>query len=83
MESFRVHLTNKHYIRFLSLQPIVTQIKYRNFSISKDILGGDGVYYTRVRAKPLHYFEGDWSEWSSTANFTIKSEWIIDQLHDK
>ncbi|XP_067232790.1 interleukin-7 receptor subunit alpha isoform X1 [Chanodichthys erythropterus] len=49
-------------------------IDNRNFSISKDRLVGDGVYYTRVRAKPVDYFEGDWSEWSSTANFTIKTD---------
>lgn len=43
--------------------------------MSRDRLGGDGVYSTRVRAKPINYFAGDWSEWSSDANFTIKSEW--------
>ncbi|ROL47581.1 Interleukin-7 receptor subunit alpha [Anabarilius grahami] len=53
-------------------EPICSKINYRNFSISKDRLGGDGVYYTRVRAQPVDYFNGDWSEWSSTANFTIK-----------
>ncbi|KAK7143498.1 hypothetical protein R3I93_014606 [Phoxinus phoxinus] len=48
-------------------------IEYRNYSIPRDKLGGDGVYYTRVRAKPVKYFDGDWSEWSPTANFTIKT----------
>ncbi|XP_067312110.1 interleukin-7 receptor subunit alpha-like isoform X2 [Pseudorasbora parva] len=48
-------------------------LKYRNYSISMDELGGAGVYYTRVRAKPDGYFNGDWSEWSSTASFTIKT----------
>ncbi|XP_067279425.1 interleukin-7 receptor subunit alpha [Pseudorasbora parva] len=46
---------------------------YRNCSINRDTLGGDGYYYTRVRAIPEGYFEGSWSEWSSTANFTIKT----------
>lgn len=52
-------------------------IEHKNFNIHRDLFGGGGVYYTRVRAKPVGYFDGDWSEWSSTANFTI-SEWIID-----
>ncbi len=47
-----------------------------NYSISRDRLVGDGVYYARVRAKPEGFFNGDWSEWSSNANFTIKSELI-------
>ncbi|XP_051733101.1 interleukin-7 receptor subunit alpha [Ctenopharyngodon idella] len=55
-------------------KPICTTVQYRNFSISKDRLGGDGVYYTRVKAKPLDYFEGNWSEWSSTTIFTIKTK---------
>lgn len=48
---------------------------YRNVSVSKERLGGDGFYYTRVRAKPAGYFDGNWSEWSSNVSFTIKSEW--------
>ncbi|XP_056128350.1 interleukin-7 receptor subunit alpha-like [Rhinichthys klamathensis goyatoka] len=55
-------------------QSIRDVINYKYFSISKNTLGGDGVYYTRVRAKPVNYFEGNWSEWSSTASFTIKKE---------
>uniref|UniRef100_A0A673FW91 Interleukin-7 receptor subunit alpha-like n=1 Tax=Sinocyclocheilus rhinocerous TaxID=307959 RepID=A0A673FW91_9TELE len=51
--------------------PIRPIIKYRNYSISRDRLVGDGVYYTRVRAKPWDFFAGDWSEWSSNATFTI------------
>ncbi len=73
---FWVLLTNKQHLCFLSPQPIRTIIEYKNFSISRDGLVGDGVYYTRVRAKPCDYFNGDWSEWSSNASFTIKSEWI-------
>ncbi|RXN27018.1 interleukin-7 receptor subunit alpha-like isoform X2 [Labeo rohita] len=46
---------------------------YRNVSVSKERLGGDGFYYTRVRAKPAGYFDGNWSEWSSNVSFTIKS----------
>ncbi|ROL50870.1 hypothetical protein DPX16_15114 [Anabarilius grahami] len=55
----------------LANKPISATINYRNFSISRDRLGRDGVYYTRVRAKPVHFFDGDWSKWSSTASFTI------------
>ncbi|XP_026051978.1 interleukin-7 receptor subunit alpha-like [Carassius auratus] len=50
---------------------IIINITNRNFSMSRESLG-DGVYWTRVRAKPWDYFAGDWSEWSSNANFTIK-----------
>lgn len=57
-------------------KPIRPMVKYLNFSISKDRLAGDGVYYTRVRAKPIDYFNGDWSEWSSNASFTIKSSTV-------
>ncbi|XP_016361689.1 interleukin-7 receptor subunit alpha isoform X1 [Sinocyclocheilus anshuiensis] len=57
-------------------KPISPTIKYRNFSISRDRLGGDGVYYTCVRAKPVEFFDGNWSEWSSNASFTIKSSTI-------
>ncbi|XP_073681194.1 interleukin-7 receptor subunit alpha [Garra rufa] len=57
----------------LADKPISPTINYRNFTISKDRLGGDGVYYTRVRAKPHAFFDGNWSEWSSNASFTIKS----------
>lgn len=73
---FWVLLTNKQHLCFLSPQPIRPIIEYKNFSISRDRLVGDGVYYTRVRAKPCGYFNGDWSEWSSSVSFTIKSEWI-------
>ncbi|KAF4098580.1 interleukin-7 receptor subunit alpha [Onychostoma macrolepis] len=57
-------------------KPIRPVIDYLNFSISRDRLVGDGVYYTRVRAKPCNYFDGDWSEWSSNASFTIKSSTV-------
>ncbi|KAA0720063.1 hypothetical protein E1301_Tti008310 [Triplophysa tibetana] len=45
----------------------------RNITISRDKLGGVGVYNIRVRAKPAKFFEGMWSEWSSKASFTIKT----------
>ncbi|XP_051536337.1 interleukin-7 receptor subunit alpha-like [Myxocyprinus asiaticus] len=45
----------------------------RDFAISRDRLGGDGDYSIRVRAKPMGFFDGDWSEWSLRANFTIKT----------
>ncbi|XP_051533720.1 interleukin-7 receptor subunit alpha isoform X2 [Myxocyprinus asiaticus] len=48
-------------------------IENRDFTISRDILGGDGVYSIRVRAKPVGFFDGDWSDWSLRANFTIKT----------
>ncbi|XP_048049926.1 interleukin-7 receptor subunit alpha-like isoform X1 [Megalobrama amblycephala] len=57
----------------LANKSISATINYRNFSISRDRLGGDGVYYTRVRAKPVDFFSGDWSKWSSTVSFTIKT----------
>ncbi|XP_016332756.1 interleukin-7 receptor subunit alpha-like [Sinocyclocheilus anshuiensis] len=57
-------------------KPIRPIIKYRNYSISRDRLVGDGVYYTRVRAKPWDFFAGDWSEWSSNATFTITSSTV-------
>uniref|UniRef100_A0A8C1KFN9 Interleukin 7 receptor n=2 Tax=Cyprinus carpio TaxID=7962 RepID=A0A8C1KFN9_CYPCA len=60
----------------LADKPIILFITYRNFSMSRDILKGDGVYWTRVRAKPCDFFAGDWSEWSSNANFTIKSSTV-------
>uniref|UniRef100_A0A673FM11 Interleukin-7 receptor subunit alpha-like n=1 Tax=Sinocyclocheilus rhinocerous TaxID=307959 RepID=A0A673FM11_9TELE len=71
-----VLLTNKKHLCFLSPQPIRPIIKYRNYSISRDRLVGDGVYYTRVRAKPWDFFAGDWSEWSSNATFTITSSTV-------
>ncbi|TRY99615.1 hypothetical protein DNTS_004814 [Danionella cerebrum] len=55
---------------------ITFKIDYRNFSISRDRLGGDGLYYTRVRAKPVEYFDGDWSKWSSNVSFSVRT-------HDK
>ncbi|XP_052392180.1 interleukin-7 receptor subunit alpha [Carassius gibelio] len=54
-------------------KPMSATINNRNFTISRGKLRGDGVYYTRVRAKPIDYFDGNWSEWSSNVNFTIKS----------
>ncbi|XP_043077421.1 interleukin-7 receptor subunit alpha [Puntigrus tetrazona] len=54
-------------------EPIRPSIVYRNLTISRDRLVGDGVYYTRVRAKPCNYFAGDWSEWSPNASFTVKN----------
>ncbi|XP_056118969.1 interleukin-7 receptor subunit alpha [Rhinichthys klamathensis goyatoka] len=57
----------------LANKPIMQSIEYKSLNIHRDRFGGDGVYYTRVRAKPINYFDGDWSEWSSTANFTIKT----------
>lgn len=56
-------------------------LKYRNYSISRDRLGGDGVYYTCVRAKPEGFFGGDWSDWSSTASFTIKTNRTLSSLY--
>ncbi|XP_056587777.1 interleukin-7 receptor subunit alpha [Triplophysa dalaica] len=47
--------------------------KLQNITISRDKLGGVGVYNILVRAKPEGYFEGMWSEWSSKASFTIKT----------
>ncbi|CAM4668254.1 hypothetical protein PO909_008073 [Leuciscus waleckii] len=57
----------------LGNKPIRQTFDNRYLSIHRDRIGGDGVYYTHVRAKPVGYFGGDWSEWSSTANFTIKT----------
>ncbi|KAL1252992.1 hypothetical protein QQF64_017685 [Cirrhinus molitorella] len=57
----------------LADKPIHTIIEFRNFTISRDRFGEDGVYYTRVRAKPAGFFNGTWSEWSSNASFTINS----------
>lgn len=53
-------------------EPMSLTITYQNFSISRERLGGDGLYYTRVRAKPVEFFDGSWSEWSSNASFTMK-----------
>lgn len=64
---FQVEIRGEH-------EPISLLVDYKNISMSRDRLGGDGVYSTRVRAKPINYFAGDWSEWSSDANFTIKTK---------
>ncbi|XP_051960197.1 interleukin-7 receptor subunit alpha [Xyrauchen texanus] len=50
---------------------ITTENRY--LAISRDRLDGDGVYSIRVRAKPVGYFDGDWTDWSLRANFTIKT----------
>uniref|UniRef100_A0A8C1JHD6 Interleukin 7 receptor n=1 Tax=Cyprinus carpio TaxID=7962 RepID=A0A8C1JHD6_CYPCA len=60
-------------------EPMSLTITYQNFSISRERLGGDGLYYTRVRAKPVEFFDGSWSEWSSNASFTMKS-WLHHHL---
>lgn len=44
----------------------------KNVTISREIIGGDGVYDICVRGKPSGYFNGMWSEWSPKASFTIE-----------
>ncbi|XP_055037060.2 interleukin-7 receptor subunit alpha isoform X2 [Misgurnus anguillicaudatus] len=44
----------------------------KNVTISREIIGEDGVYDICVRVKPSGYFDGMWSEWSPKASFTIE-----------
>lgn len=46
-------------------------VKYKQMRIGGDRLKDSEIYNVRVRAKPVDYFYGSWTEWSSVKNFNV------------
>lgn len=38
------------------------------------MLGDSEIYSVHVRAKPVDYFGGNWTEWSKVKSFSVKGE---------
>lgn len=49
-------------------------MKYKQISIGRDKLRDSVIYNVRVRAKPVGYFDGNWTEWSTVKSFKVKGK---------
>ncbi|KAK2827302.1 hypothetical protein Q7C36_018228 [Tachysurus vachellii] len=65
---FQVEFWGNH-TNHTSIKQVI--VKYQQMSIGGDKLGDSGIYNVRVRAKPVGYFNGHWTEWSRVKSFKV------------
>ncbi|XP_076836405.1 interleukin-7 receptor subunit alpha [Brachyhypopomus gauderio] len=71
-----IYVTNPEFemqIRGKSINKTL-KIKYQQVTIGKELLTDSGEYYVRVRAKPIDYFNGSWTNWSPEKSFLVNSD---------
>lgn len=48
-------------------------VSYKGLSIDGEKLRDSEIYNVHVRAKPVGYFDGQWTEWSKVKSFRVNN----------